>query len=112
MTVPTLCPECQSPIKEKSGISRKDKPYHFFGCSAWPKCTWVYQAPKTTEEVNEEEINKELQTFSSVGENSEAIANQSVKQWNANPGMKIRTLQTLDKLQEDIAELKRLVASW
>lgn len=40
---PTICPECQSPIVEKKGISRKTgKPYQFFGCANYPNCDYVW----------------------------------------------------------------------
>ena len=44
---PTNCPECSNLIVEKSGVSKKtNKPYHFWGCSAYPKCEYVYQEEK------------------------------------------------------------------
>ena len=37
-----VCPECGSPLIEKSGISSKTgKPYNFVGCSAFPQCNYI-----------------------------------------------------------------------
>lgn len=41
---PTVCPMCSSPIREKSGVSRKtNKPYSFYGCSNYPNCSYIYR---------------------------------------------------------------------
>jgi len=38
------CPDCGSPLIEKSGISKKTKEhYHFWGCSSFPNC--MYSKP-------------------------------------------------------------------
>ena len=40
------CPECKAPLVEKSGISSKNgKPYHFYGCSNFPICTYTRNIP-------------------------------------------------------------------
>lgn len=45
--IPTTCPMCQSPIKEKKGISQKTgKPYQFYGCSNYPNCRYIWNPPK------------------------------------------------------------------
>jgi hypothetical protein len=44
--IPTTCPNCQSEVKEKSGISKKTgKPYKFTGCTNYPACNWIYREP-------------------------------------------------------------------
>jgi len=40
------CPECKTPLVEKSGISNKNgKHYHFWGCSNFPICTYTRNIP-------------------------------------------------------------------
>ncbi len=49
-TIPKTCPFCSAPVVEKSGVSKKtNKEYHFWGCSNFPECRYVYreEAPKT-----------------------------------------------------------------
>lgn len=39
---PGTCSKCGAPLVEKSGISSKTgKPYHFYGCSGWPICSFT-----------------------------------------------------------------------
>ena len=39
---PGVCSKCGAPLVEKSGISSKTgKPYHFYGCSGWPICSFT-----------------------------------------------------------------------
>jgi hypothetical protein len=50
-----ICPDCGAPLVEKSGISKKNKrPYHFWSCSNWPRCTFT--KPYLEKESNEESI--------------------------------------------------------
>jgi len=45
---PEKCPKCGGQISERKGISRKNnKPFHFWGCSAYPSCDYTWRpAPK------------------------------------------------------------------
>ena len=55
-TPPIQCPNCQSPIRELSGTSKKTgKPYHFWSCSAYPNCQYTWR-PESQAEKNHKEI--------------------------------------------------------
>ena len=58
---PTTCPQCNSPLQEKSGISTKtQKPYKFTGCTGYPNCTFIYREPKLPTPSNNEEVMEAL----------------------------------------------------
>ncbi len=49
-----ICPQCGGEVINKKGISKKtDKPYSFWGCSNFPECKYVQQAPKETPKMGQ-----------------------------------------------------------
>ncbi|HDY66237.1 MAG TPA: hypothetical protein ENH85_00445 [Candidatus Scalindua sp.] len=40
------CEKCGSPLVERKGTSKDGKPYHFWGCSAYPKCDFTWRPAK------------------------------------------------------------------
>lgn len=51
---PQNCPICQSPMKEKAGISKKTgKPYNFWGCSNYPTCNYIWRPPTDLKSAKE-----------------------------------------------------------
>ena len=54
-----VCPQCGSVLLEKSGISSKNgRPFHFFGCSAWPSCS--FSKPFLTEKERHAPCDEDL----------------------------------------------------
>ena len=54
-----VCPQCGSVLLEKSGISSKNgRPFHFFGCSAWPSCS--FSKPFLTEKEKKAPCDEDL----------------------------------------------------
>jgi len=38
-------PLCNMPLKERKGVSKAGKPYHFWGCTGFPKCKYTWNPP-------------------------------------------------------------------
>ena len=63
--IPANCPKCNSPVKEKSGISKKTgKAYKMNACTGYPKCLWIYREPDlgTPPESGERAVTIDLKT--------------------------------------------------
>ena len=40
------CPQCSKPLVRRQGVGKNKKPYDFYGCSGYPKCSATYETGK------------------------------------------------------------------